>query len=309
MARVRTWNSEFAFERKLTIQPFGLISPDGINSQGIGITYPSVEIDGIECVSPHQFQSVFVAKVDCASALRGQQLRRSAHDRVRHLFIRRDLQRSVPVVHEHLAPNRIDPRGSAAFILSSKNELIGRWRFYANNEIGAFRSNQSLSLPLHDVSLLFDGIQGFQGSPYSADSNKDQEHRWEVCGTKKAAEVAIRFAGGCYCLLFGCLLIYGDTPGQSFRLRLRRIAGPTLVGLGLAAFLFPPYYEGDCDNKANPPPFLKPFHSADIVSHKYFLTSTTYWDTVIGIGRTQMGNILPAEKQIAVISALVDRNI
>lgn len=55
------------------------------------------------------------------------------------------------------------------------------------------------------------------------------------CGTKKAAEVAIRFAVGCYCLLGGCTLLYGES-----RRKLRDIAGSTLVGLGLAAFLLPP---------------------------------------------------------------------
>lgn len=45
---------------------------------------------------------------------------------------------------------------------------------------------------------------------------------------------------------------------------------------------------------------------ANTVPQKYFLTSTNYWGTVMGIEDTQMANILPAEKQIAVISALAE---
>jgi IS1 family transposase len=44
----------------------------------------------------------------------------------------------------------------------------------------------------------------------------------------------------------------------------------------------------------------------DTVPHKYPLTSSTYWGTVIGIGRTNMANILPMEKRVAVISALAE---
>ena|SRR5208283_2832600 len=47
-------------------------------------------------------------------------------------------------------------------------------------------------------------------------------------------------------------------------------------------------------------------HYAYIVSQKYFLTSTNYWDTVNGIGRLNMSNVLRTEKQVAVISALFE---
>jgi IS1 family transposase len=155
--------------------------------------------------------------------------------------------------------------------------------------------------------LLLDGSQTTQSSPYAADPNKDQEHRWQVCGTKKAAEVAVRLAGGCYCLIFGCLFIYRDIPaGQPLRLRLRRIAGPTLVGLGLAAFLFPPYYQGDCEDAPHPPPFLNPSHSGNTVPQKYLLTISNYWGTVIAVRAANMANVLPMDKKIAVISALAE---
>ena len=42
------------------------------------------------------------------------------------------------------------------------------------------------------------------------------------------------------------------------------------------------------------------------VPQKYLLTRTNYWGTVIVIGRAQMANVLPMEKQVAVISALAE---
>jgi hypothetical protein len=47
-------------------------------------------------------------------------------------------------------------------------------------------------------------------------------------------------------------------------------------------------------------------HSADTVPQQYPLTNTNYWGTVIVIGRTDMANVLPMEKRIAVISALAE---
>lgn len=141
---------------------------------------------------------------------------------------------------------------------------------------------------LGSSSLFFNCPQGPQSGPYTNSSNKDQEYRWQVCGAKKAKEVAIRFAGGCYCLLLGCLLIYGDISGSSFKQRLRRIVGPTLLGLGFAAFLFPPYYEGDCKDTSNhPQPISVPFHGFDTVTQK-LLTIPYYCNTLIAIGRANM---------------------
>ena len=42
------------------------------------------------------------------------------------------------------------------------------------------------------------------------------------------------------------------------------------------------------------------------VTQKYLLTSLNYCNTVMSIGRTQMANVLPMEKQVAVISALAE---
>ena len=58
-------------------------------------------------------------------------------------------------------------------------------------------------------------------------------------------------------------------------------------------------YAEHCDNE-------KGVHGSNTVPQKYPLTTNNYWGTVIGIGGTQMANVLPREKQIAVISALAE---
>src|ERR1035441_10363676 len=173
MARVEEWNRTLAFDRELTIQPFGLIRPYLTSFQGIEITDPSVKIDCGECGLTHEPQSLFVAIEDRASAVRGQQSRGSADERFRCLFIRRDSQSSTLVGHERLSPDRIDPRGSPAFILGSKNELIGRWRFYANNKIGALGINDHLSVQESGLG----SIASFGGLP----SNNEERQKQRPC--------------------------------------------------------------------------------------------------------------------------------
>jgi IS1 family transposase len=47
-------------------------------------------------------------------------------------------------------------------------------------------------------------------------------------------------------------------------------------------------------------------HGGHTVPQKYPLTTDNYWGTVMCIGRTQMANVLPRAKQVAVISALAE---
>lgn len=151
-------------------------------------------------------------------------------------------------------------------------------------------------------NLPLDRFNRFKGRPDAANSDDDQEQRWQICGTKKAIEEAVRFAGGCYCLLFGCLLIWFYTG------KFRRILGPTLIGLGLAAFLFPPYYTGDCENTSQQPQsFPKPSpHSGNTVPQQFHLTSVNYRGTVIVIGERPMANVLSADKQTAISGMLAE---
>ncbi len=124
------------------------------------------------------------------------------------------------------------------------------------------RSELKNQTSVHQVGLARNVAQRLNSSPDTTDSYENEYDRWQVCGSKKAAEIAIRFACGCYCLLLGCTLIWRQPEDTAIRSRLCRILGPTLVGLGLAMFLFPPYYVGDCENhQGHPPPRFEQFHS------------------------------------------------
>lgn len=46
--------------------------------------------------------------------------------------------------------------------------------------------------------------------------------------------------------------------------------------------------------------------TSNTVPQQYPLTSANYWGTVIGIGRTQMANVLSTEKQVAIIGGLAE---
>ncbi len=148
------------------------------------------------------------------------------------------------------------------------------------------------------IGLFFYNLESPDSSVKRTYSYKDQEHIWQVCSTKKATEVAVRFAGGCYCLLFGCLLLYGASGRK-----LRRVSGSTLVGFGLAAFLFPPYYKGDCEDSQHPP-LINPLHGNNVTQK--LLTKLDYCNTLIASGRHHMANVLSTDKQIAVIGALAE---
>lgn len=156
-----------------------------------------------------------------------------------------------------------------------------------HREIGTIQSTYvkcgRLSLQSHNVgavtrglggrlvmfSLFLNGFQSAQRSPNATHADENQEPSWKVCARKKTAEFTIRLACGIYGLLFGCVAIYTEPVKAGF---LRRIVGPALLFLGVAAFLLPRYYTDDCENKSNPPPFLNPLpHGDNTVPRKYLV--------------------------------------
>ena len=125
-----------------------------------------------------------------------------------------------------------------------------------------FRSELKNQTSVHQARLAFNIIQSSDSGPNAPYSHQDQDYSGEICGRKKAAEVAVRLACGCYCLLLGCTLVWRQPEDTSVRSLLRRVSGPTLVGLGLAMFLFPPYYTGDCEDRQDwQRPFFQPSHN------------------------------------------------
>ncbi len=106
---------------------------------------------------------------------------------------------------------------------------------------------------LHQVSLSLNGVKSQQSSPYSANPNKDQIIRWQVCRSNQSTEIIFRIASGGICLLWGFLFL-------SERRRIFRTLRSLLFVAGTTAFLFPPYYECEQDNQQNQKAANPPFH-------------------------------------------------
>jgi IS1 family transposase len=144
-------------------------------------------------------------------------------------------------------------------------------------------------------------------SGYSDQNKVDRRH---VCGDKYLAEVAIRLGAGPFCLIWGIMLIFvaiisaGDS---NYRVRewICGLSGLALLACSFAAICLPTYY--NCGDERESRDANEPLlHSSNTVPRKYLLTSPIYWGTVIGIGRTNMPNILATEKQVAIIGALAE---
>jgi IS1 family transposase len=176
----------------------------------------------------------------------------------------------------------------------------------ANNETRSMRQHNGISSSVggdSSCSRLFaqraKGSERYSNTVYSGNQQSDIG---QVFGSKQATEIAVRVICGPFLLYWGGLLIYHvdgnrDRRGRCYVLLLDCI-GMVMVGLGLGAFLLPIYY--DCRYNKNCKRESQPFHNGAIVLQKY-LDNIDYCSTVI-----DMANILPKDKQIAVVSALAE---
>jgi IS1 family transposase len=108
----------------------------------------------------------------------------------------------------------------------------------------------------------------------------------------------------CEILVVCGFLIAGRCNDEGWRNWLNLPLGILLVLCGLAILFLMLGWLWNARPK-NPSDDERP-HAANTVPQKYLLTSPNYWGTVIVIRRGQMANILPREKQIAVIGALAE---
>ncbi len=159
------------------------------------------------------------------------------------------------------------------------------------------------------TSLGFKKFKRTKGYSNATHSNQNEVNSWKVCRSRHAAEIAIRVGFGPACLVWGLLLLavaiwtIGDRKHR-IRGELCMWGGWVFLILSFAAICLPTYY--NCDDYDNNSRTSSDLQHSNTVPHKYLLTSDNYWGTVIGIGRTQMPNILPMEKKVAVISALAE---
>jgi len=198
-------------------------------------------------------------------------------------------------------------------------------------DAGALRKNDLLfhddglffdviSLLLHDLSLSVQGrnrfsqIQNLESGHENKQSCKDNESFIPPILIRLDREwggghfYQSGFIIGCY-LLTLALIPIGGLSGD----RGRKCIGRFLIGVGFACGLVgtfalgcPWFTSSTNDNCENQRDYQSPVHGSNTVPRKYLLTNTNYWGTVIGIGRTEMPNVLSTDKQVAVISALAE---
>jgi IS1 family transposase len=155
------------------------------------------------------------------------------------------------------------------------------------------------------LGLSFDDLQSPNRNKNSYHSCNQQSNVRDILRRKQAREIAFRVIFGPIAICIGCLLIYYDSRARFgwnfFSIWFFRVLSVILLGGGLGAFFLPIYWQedGKCDCKG------EPFH-INTVPQKYPLTTYNYWGTVMSIGSMDMANVLPMEKQVAVISSLAE---
>lgn len=153
--------------------------------------------------------------------------------------------------------------------------------------------------------LIFNRPQRVDSDDDSANPHKTQNNVWQIFRCNQTREIALRGTFGPIVLCVGCFLLYYDDRIRSgrFWLWLFRAFGVTFISLGWGALTLPRYYTSGCNGQQDE---NGASHSMNIVTHKYLLTTKTYCNTLIAIGRASMANILPIEKQVAIIGALAE---
>ena len=151
-------------------------------------------------------------------------------------------------------------------------------------------------LAAHDSSLLVDFSQGDNCRNDAAYADEYECESEDVCRQKVFVEMAWRVSGMIVLLPLGCLLIYYyDRLTSRIGRFLAFGSGVSFVSIAMGLGFLPVYhqrYENKCQRKNS--------HSGTIVLQKY-LDKLYYCSTVI-----DMANVLPRDKQIAVIAALAE---
>lgn len=158
------------------------------------------------------------------------------------------------------------------------------------------------------INLSFDRPQRSDSNADSYDSCQEQEKIRKIIRRNESVEIALRLIFGPICFFGGCLFLHkiafpAIDSYWGWDTFLYVLFGMFLVALGIGCFVLPVYWQEKYHQTDNCQPSP---HNSVIVSQKYLLTSDNYWDTVIGIRRTVMANVLPMEKRIAVIGALAE---
>jgi IS1 family transposase len=201
-----------------------------------------------------------------------------------------------------LAIDFLDTCGGAARIYDVKLARAEGTFFYAiRNAINRSGCSQLRKIeiadinpwPLREDQFSLNGPDRFPSSPKPRYANYDE---WPVSIEGSPKPTVARLFRIAWTILFwcGCWLAYSR---DGFWWGLLSFLLLMLGGSGLVV---------EWANQHQHSEDQPSFHDGNNVPRKYILTSVNYRGTVIAIGRTQMANILPMERQIAVISALAE---
>ncbi len=172
-----------------------------------------------------------------------------------------------------------------------------------------FLADNYFNAVLIGLSLFFENVKSENSYENTAKASQNEQDIRQVCGGGHSTEIASRFLAGVGCFIGSLILFYVATCSSGKRdERIQEwVCGCGSLALLLCGFAMIGLqnYPGR-DEQENSKDTYKPSQHADIVPHKYLLTSTNYWGTVLGIEDTHTPNILAADKQVAVISALAE---
>ena len=153
------------------------------------------------------------------------------------------------------------------------------------------RENQSL---VRNRRLSADFFQGEDGNPDAEYPCEEQSDIRKILRRKQTTEITVRVTLGPIILGVGCFLLYYNRL-TGWRGRLLDGLYLLMIGSGWGALCLPVYWQAECKNEQR-----DGFHNGINVSQKH-LTHIYLCNTVI-----DMANVLPKDKQIAIIGALAE---
>ena len=184
------------------------------------------------------------------------------------------------------------------FPFLSINPLLHSYFLKLNTRLrssGSFLS--SVGVPYDGIGLLSDDAKSPKGGEQANSGCDNQSPIRDGFWPESLSQVIFCLLIGGLLVLCGCEITYRRDGFRWGVLACILI----IVGLGLLNLTLIACHEnGKQDSNSGCS------HNGVIVPHKYFLTSTNYWGTVIPIGRANMPNVLSTDKQVAVISALAE---
>lgn len=177
------------------------------------------------------------------------------------------------------------------------------------------------SLMVGGPSLSFNGFKGLIGNSNSQETGDDQESIKSP--QHPVSPIPMYRHGGKFADSYGLLCIFGAWGGTWVLLWLgcdridsgRRLSGWSLIVGGIlldtlacttGAIGCLPWDWWKCLHDDQNHSDIEQLHYDNTVPQKCSLTTSNYWGTVIVVRATNMANVLPMEKRVAVISALAE---